>query len=317
VVRIVSGPDRAHSPLEHAPLETGTAAVGLLFAIGSFLIWGLFPVYFKQLETVPAVEVLAHRVVWSAFFTGALLTVLGRWRVVATGLASPRLIATLAFSAFVISLNWGVFIWAVANSRVLDSSLGYYINPLVSVLLGVVVLHERLGAAQWAAVALAGVAVGYEVLGLGEVPWISLTLACSFAAYGLIRKMARVDPLTGLFIETLIATPIALGYLMVVHIAGCGGFGSFGAAEDGRTMILLVMAGAVTALPLLLFVGAARRIRLSTLGVLQYIVPTGHFLIAVYVFGEPISHARLATFVCIWIALLIYSLQALRRNPGG
>ncbi len=248
----------------HASPASGTAGVGLLFAVGSFLIGGLFPVYFKQLETVPAVEVLAHRVVWSAFFTAGLLTLLGRWRVVATGLANLRLIATLALSACVISLNWGVFIWAVANGRVLDSSLGYYINPLVSVLLGVVVLQERLRAAQWAAVALAGAGVGYEVVGLGEVPWISLTLACSFAAYGLIRKMVKVDPLSGLFIETLIATPVALGYLVVVHATGSGGLG---AAGNARITILLVMAGAVTALPLLLFVGAARRIRLSTLGV--------------------------------------------------
>ena len=274
----------------------------------------MFPLYFKQLETVPAVEVLAHRVVWSAFFTAGLLTLLGRWPAVAVGLGSLRLIATLALSALTISLNWGVFIWAVANDRVLDSSLGYYINPLVSVVLGVVVLQERLRAAQWAAVALAGIGVSHEVIGLGEVPWISLTLACSFAAYGLIRKMATVDPLTGLFIETLIVTPVALGYLLVVHAAGSGGLG---AGRDSGTAILLIMAGAVTALPLLLFVGAAKRIQLSTLGVLQYIVPTGHFLIAVYVFGEPVSHARAATFVCIWIALLIYSLHALHGNARG
>ena len=298
----------------HPSPAFGTAGVGLLFALGSFVIWGLFPVYFKQLETVPAVEVLAHRVIWSAMFTAGLLTVLGRWHAVAAGFASPRLIATLALSALAISLNWGVFIWAVTNDRVLESSLGYYINPLVSVLLGVIVLQERLRAVQWAALAVAGAGVGYQVVGLGEVPWIALTLACSFAAYGLIRKVARVDPLTGLFMETLIATPVAVGYLVVVHATGSGGLEALG---DGRTLVLLVMAGAVTALPLLLFVGAARRIRLSTLGVLQYIVPTGHFLIAVYVYSEPITDGRLATFVCIWIALLIYSLQALRDNARG
>ena len=291
---------------------SGTAVAGLGFAVGSFLIWALFPIYFKQLEMVPALEVLAHRVVWATFFTAALLTFLRRWRAVAVGFASLRLIALLALSALTISLNWGVFIWAVSNGRVLDSSLGYYINPLVSVLLGVVVLQERLSAGQWAAVALAGIGVGSEVLGRGEVPWIALTLACSFAAYGLIRKMADVDPLSGLFIEILIALPVALGYLMVVW--GGGSDGLFVAA-DARTAILLVTAGAITTLPLLLFVGAARRIRLSTLGLLQYIVPTGHFLIAVYVYGEPLSKARVATFVCIWIALLIYSLQSLRGRP--
>jgi chloramphenicol-sensitive protein RarD len=291
---------------------SGTTVVGLGFAVGSFLIWALFPIYFKQLETVPAVEVLAHRVVWSAFFTAGLLTFLGRWRAVAVGFANPRLIAMLALSALTISLNWGVFIWAVSNSRVLDSSLGYYINPLVSVLLGVVVLQERLDVGQWAAVALAGIGVGSEVLGRGEVPWIALTLACSFATYGLIRKMANVDPLTGLFIEILIALPVALGYLLVVPEGGSTGLF---ATADAHITILLVTAGAITTLPLLLFVGAARRIRLSTLGLLQYIVPTGHFLIAVYVYDEPLPHARVATFVCIWIALLIYSLQSLRGRP--
>ncbi len=291
-----------------------TAAVGLLFAVGSFLIWGVFPIYFKQLEAVPALEVLAHRVVWSAVFTAALLTVLGRWRGIANHFSSHRLMVTLALSALVISLNWGVFIWAIANERVLDSSLGYYINPLVSVLLGVVVLGERLRAMQWAAVALAGVGVGHEIIGIGQFPWISLTLACSFAAYGLIRKMAQVDALSGLFIETLIATPLALGYLLVIHAAGSSGLA---AAENVRVPALLILAGAVTALPLLLFVGAARRIRLSTLGLLQYIVPTGHFLIAVYVFGETITPARVATFVCIWMALLIYSLDGVWRSGSG
>ena len=296
-----------------APPASRTTMLGFGFAIASFLIWALFPVYFKQLESVPVVEVLAHRVVWGVVFTAALLTFLGRWGAIAVGFASPRLVGALTLSTLTISLNWGVFIWAVSHDRVLDSSLGYYINPLVSVLLGVVVLHERLRAGQWAAVALAGIGVGSEVLGQGEVPWIPLTLACSFAAYGLIRKMTDVDPLTGLFIEILIASPVALGYLLLVAQAEATN-GLF-PAGDARTTILLVMAGVLTVLPLLLFTGAARRIRLSTLGLLQYIVPTGQFLIAVYVYGEPLSHRRVVTFVCIWIALLIYSLQSLRDRP--
>lgn len=296
------------------PPVLGTTATGVLFALGSFLIWGLFPVYFKYLESIPALEVLAHRVVWSALFAAVLLTVLGRWRSVAEASRSRRGIATLAVSAFAISLNWGVFIWAVANNRVLDSSLGYYINPLVSVLLGVIVLRERLRPAQWAAVALAALGVGHEVIGTGELPWIPLTLACSFAVYALIRKIASVDALTGLFMETLIATPLALVYLLIVHATGSSGLTAVG---DASTAVLLVLAGVVTTLPLLLFIGAARRIRLSTLGVLQYIVPTGHFMVAVYVFGEPMSPARIATFVCIWLALLIYSLPAIQRIPAG
>lgn len=302
------------TPPEYTPPESGTTVTGVLFALGSFLIWGLFPVYFKHLESVPALEVLAHRVVWSALFAAMLLTLLGRWRGVADAVRSRRVIATLALSALAISLNWGVFIWAVANNRVLDSSLGYYINPLVSVLLGVVVLQERLRAAQWVAVALAAAGVGHEVIGTGVLPWIPLTLACSFAVYGLIRKIASVDALTGLFMETLIAMPLALGYLLAVHAAGSSGFA---AAGSTGTAVLLVLAGVVTTLPLLLFIGAARRIRLSTLGILQYIVPTGHFVIAVYVFGEPMSPQRVATFICIWIALLIYSLQATRHASSG
>ncbi len=286
-----------------------TTGLGLAFAIGAFLIWGVFPIFFKQLDTVPALEVLAHRVVWSTCFTAGLLTILGRWRAVVIGLRNLRLFLSLVLSAFVISLNWGVFIWAVANSRVLESSLGYYINPLVSVFLGVLVLRERLRVAQWAAVALAGVGIAHEVVRLEEMPWVALTLACSFAAYGLIRKTADVDPLTGLFVETAIMTPLALAYLLLAPVNAAGVLWQ---TADARTLFLLVMAGALTTLPLLLFVGAAKRIRLSTLGLLQYIVPTGHFLIAVYLYGEALSPWRIMTFVCIWIALVIYSLPALR-----
>lgn len=305
----------APAPSSHAAL------VGLASAVGSFLIWGLFPAYFKQLPEVPAVEVLAHRVVWSALFTAGLITLLSGWRSVAAVVASRRLMATLALSATVISVNWGVFIWAIGHNRVLDSSLGYYINPLVSVMLGVAVLRETLRPMQWLAVTLAAVAVGYEVFELGRLPWISLTLAFSFGFYGLIRKVTEVDPLTGLFVETLIGTPIALGYLITLAGLGDGAF-----VEAGwRVSLLLALAGVVTALPLLLFVAGAKRIRLSTLGLLQYIVPTGHLLLAVYAYGEPLSDKRLVTFACTWIALAVYSADALRgegrraparRRPG-
>lgn len=303
-----AGPAPAGAPVP----SPRTAGIGMLSALGAFLMWGLFPAYFKQLVEVPAVEVLAHRIVWSALFTAGLLTVIGNWRAVAIVFASRRLVATLALSAAVISLNWGVFIWAVANERVLESSLGYYINPLVSVMLGVIVLGERLRLMQWAAVALAAAAVGYEVLGLGRFPWVSLTLAFSFGFYGLIRKVVAADPLTGLFVETLLATPFALGYLLVLASRGEGHFST----EDWRVTGFLALAGVVTAMPLLLFVAAAKRIRLSTLGLLQYVVPTGHFLLAVLVYAEPLSNDRLVTFVCIWIALAVYSLDAARRDRG-
>ncbi|TVS00155.1 MAG: EamA family transporter RarD [Rhodospirillales bacterium] len=308
----VTAPGELTAPAR-LPAEPPANVPGLLFAAGAFGIWGLFPLYFKLLAMVPAVEVLAHRVVWSALFAGLLLTVLNRWREVIAVFADRRLLATLALSTAVITLNWGVFIWAVAADRVLEASLGYYINPLVSVALGVVVLRERLHRLQWAAVILAALAVAYEVLALGRVPWVSLTLAVSFGLYGLIRKVARVEPLAGLFVETLIAAPLALGYLLWLAAAGTG---AFAGSEPGITG-LLALAGVVTALPLLLFVAAARRIRLSTLGLMQYLVPTLHFLLAVLVFGERLTADHLVTFIGIWIALALYSAVALRQGSGA
>ncbi|TVR83593.1 MAG: EamA family transporter RarD [Rhodospirillales bacterium] len=296
--------EEAEEPPSLPPTAAGS---GFLLALGAFAIWGLFPLYFKALSSVPAVEVLAHRVVWSVVFTGLLLTAWRHWRRVAVALADRRVLASLAASAAVITVNWGVFIWAVAANRVLEASLGYYINPLVSVALGVVVLRERLRGLQWAAVAMATAAVAYEVVGLGRVPWISLTLAVSFGLYGLIRKTAAVDPLTGLFVETLIVSPVALGYLLLLGATGTGAF----ATGSGATTGLLALAGVVTALPLLLFVAGARRIRLSSLGLLQYLVPTLHFLLAVAVFGEALTPDRLVTFVGIWIALALYSAATL------
>lgn len=284
--------------------------IGVACALGAFGAWGLFPVFFKLLATVPAPEILAHRVVWSAVVTAGLITVSRRWPRVSAILLSPRTLMVLAGSALIISVNWGVFIWAVTHGRVLESSLGYFINPLVSVLLGVLFLRERLRPLQWAAVGLAAIGVGWQVLGIGVVPWIALILAFTFGFYGLIRKLVSADAMTGLFVETALASPIALGYLGYLEWQGTASFGAAG----GNVELLLVLSGAVTALPLILFVAGARLIQLSTLGLLQYIVPTGHLLLAVYAYGEPFTVDRLVTFSFIWVALAAFTFDAIRRH---
>ncbi len=292
------------------PKPTPPAFTGVALATGAFLCWGLFPIYFKLVGAVPAVEMLANRVVWSLLFVTGLITVLRGWPAVLAVFPNRRLVAILTLSAVVISLNWGVFIWAIANNRVLQSSLGYYINPLVSVVLGVVVLRERLRAAQWAAVGLAAAGVAYQVIGLGAFPWVALTLAFSFGFYGLIRKMAAVDAYSGLFVETLILSPVALAYLTWLEATGRGALG----AGDWGLNGLIAASGVVTALPLILFVAGAKRIRLSTLGLLQYTVPTGHLLLAVFAYGEPFTRGNLVTFGCIWAALALYTFDTARRE---
>ena len=271
-------------------------------------MWGLFPVYFKLVASVPAAEVLAHRIVWSVLIAALLITALGRWRAVLAVLADRRTLATLALSAAAISVNWLVFIWAVGHDRVLESSLGYFINPLVSVALGVVVLGERLRRVQWLAVGLAALGVAWQVASVGSLPWVALTLAASFGGYGLLRKVVRADSLTGLFVETALLAPVALAALLALGLAGGGAFRGTGVALDWT----LAASGVVTAAPLLLFVAGARRIRLSTLGLLQYLVPTGHLLLAVFAYGEPFALSRLVTFGLIWTALALITWDAWR-----
>lgn len=280
-----------------------TATWGALSAFAASTLWGLFPVYFKQVAAVPATEVLCHRIVWSTLAAALLLTLLGRWSSVVWAFGRRRLMATLGLSALVIGVNWGVFIWAVVSGRVVEASLGYFINPLVSVVLGVVVLGERLRRLQWLAVLVAAVGVGYPAIAQGTLPWVAMILAVSFGVYGLIRKVADVEALAGLFLETLVLIPPAFAWLVYLAGSGEGAFGATGPAMDG----LLAFSGVATLLPLLLFVAGARRIRLSTLGLLQYLVPTMHFALAVFVYGEPFGSERVVTFVCIWVALAIYT----------
>ena len=297
---------------EKNPPQPGDSGWGVACSVGAYVLWGLFPLYFKAVAAVPALEVLAHRIVWSLLVVALVIALRRRWRQVAVAFRSRWLLATLALSAIAIAVNWGIFIWAVAAGRLLECSLGYFITPLVNVLLGIVVLGERLRRVQWLAVAVAAASVAHLMAVLGHVPWVALTLAASFGSYGLLRKTAPIDPVGGLFVEAALLTPAALGLLVYLATGGAGAFGS----GDLRIDVLLALAGPVTALPLILFVAGARRIRMATVGLLQYITPTGHFLLAVWVYGEPFSRASLITFVGIWAALALYSADMLRAGRG-
>ncbi|WP_217495435.1 EamA family transporter RarD [Halofilum ochraceum] len=289
-------------PIEGMP----SALPGVAYALGSFGLWGLFPLYFKAVSSVPAPEVLAHRVVWSVVFVGVLLLLVRQWGTVGAILADRRRRYRLIASSLLISANWLIFIWAVAHDRVLEASLGYFITPLVSVLLGRVVLGERLFRVQWLAVGLAAVGVTWMLVGVGVVPWVALGLAATFGSYGLVRKLADVPAIPGLFVETLIVGPPALAYLLWLGLEGAGEFGARGVGFDG----LLIAAGLVTATPLILFAQATRRLRLASVGLFQYIVPTMQMLLAVFAFGEVFTPQHAITFGCIWIGLALYSASA-------
>ncbi len=284
---------------------------GLWATAGSFLIWGLFPLYWRLLSSVPPTQIMAHRIVWCAALVGGFLTLRKGpmwWRAV---VAQPRLLLTLCASALMVGTNWWLYIWAVNSGHIVETSLGYFINPLVSVLLGVVVLRERLNAVQWLAVAAAATGVAYITWSFGALPWIALTLALSFGTYGLLRKIAVVPAIDGLAIESSVLLLPALAYLILMESRGLGSFGHLSAS----TSLLLCVSGAVTALPLVLFAYGARRIPLATVGFLQYIAPTLQLLIGVFAFHESFTHTHLIGFGCIWAALVIYMLDSLLRSP--
>ncbi len=292
-----------------------SATSGVLYAGAAYLIWGVFPFYFHALAGVPALQILAHRVVWSALFLFALVTVRRRWGEVAGELRRPRTVAGLAVSAVLISANWLTYIWAVNAGHVLEASLGYFVNPLVTVLLGVAFLHDRLSRRQAMAVGLAAVGVLSLVVWAHKVPWVALALALTFGFYGLVRKRIAVGAVAGLLCEVLVLTPLAVAYLASLHARGLGVFGS-----SLRPSLLLSASGVVTAVPLLFFALGVQRLRLSTVGLLQYLNPTAQFLIAVFAFGEPFTRAHALAFGCIWISLAVYTADALsqaRANAAG
>jgi chloramphenicol-sensitive protein RarD len=280
---------------------------GIVAAASAFSMWGLFPLYWKMLAGVPALEVVAHRTFWGLVSVAAWVTVRRGWPAARAVVRNPRALLVLAGTALLIGVNWLIFIWAVINGHVVESSLGYFINPLVNVALGVIVLRERLSRAQVVAVALAGTGVAVLTVGYGRFPWIALALAVSFALYGLARKTVAADAVTGLLVETAILAPAALALLVSLAARGGGAFVRGGVTPT----VLLALGGAITALPLVLFAFGARRLPLSTVGFLQYISPTCQFLLAVFLYREPFTAAHAATFACIWaaLALLMWDLK--------
>ena len=288
------------------------ARSGIVLGLGAYTLWGVMPLYFKALGHVPATQIVAHRIIWSLLFLGALASLLKRWPAIRAAIAAPRVLLTLVATATLIGINWLVYIYAVVSGHVLEGSLGYYLNPLVNVLLGVVLLKERLTLPQKAAVGLAAAGVALLAVEAGGALWISLTLAVSFASYGFVRKVAPVESLEGLWIESAILAPIALGWVFLLQASGEGAF-----LADRTTDLLLVLGGAITAIPLLLFTAAARRLPYSTLGFLQYVAPSLQFLLAVLVFGEPLGRAHIICFAAIWTALAIFAFEGIRGGRAA
>ncbi|TNF21004.1 MAG: EamA family transporter RarD [Rhodobacteraceae bacterium] len=280
---------------------------GLVFAITAYVLWGFLPLYMKAVAHMPPVEVVAHRVIWSVPVAGAVLVALGRTRDLREALKSPRTLAMACVTAALVSINWGIYVWAIANDRALDAALGYYINPLFSIFLGAVLLRESLGRLQMLAIALAAAAVLVIALDAERLPWPAVGLMLSWGFYALAKKQLPVGPNQGFLLEVLILLAPAIGYLAWLGTAGEGHFG--GAPLDTW---LLLGCGVVTAVPLLFYANGAKLLRLSTIGILQYIAPTMIFLIAVFVFDEPFGRARMIAFPMIWLALVLYSVSMIR-----
>jgi chloramphenicol-sensitive protein RarD len=281
---------------------------GFLFALTANAVWGFFPLYFRALRPSEPGEVLAHRIVWSAVFVALVLVAVRRWRVVADLVRTPRTLGGIAAAAVFIGINWGVYIYAVDTERVVEASLGYFINPLVTILLGVMVLRERLRTAQWVALGTGGLAVAVLTYDHGALPWVALVLACSFAMYGLVKKRLAMPAAEGLLAESAVLVLPALAYLGVLFARNTSTFGEVSTPHT----ILLPLSGVLTAVPLLLFAGAANRISLSTIGMLQYLTPTIQLALGVLVLHEPMPPLRLAGFVLVWCALAVFTWDGIR-----
>jgi chloramphenicol-sensitive protein RarD len=285
----------------------------VLAGLAAYLLWGLFPLYFPLLEPAGGLEIVAHRVVWSLLFVAVLLSLVRSWPQVRAAATDLRTLGVLALAAVLIVANWLVFVYGVNSGHVVETSLGYFINPLVSVLLGVVVFGERLRRLQWVAVGTATVAVVVLTVDYGRPPWIALALAGSFGLYGLMKKLVRVEAAPGLFVETAL---VAVPALVVIGVLQARGGAAFGSAGPGNAL-LLVGSGIATAIPLLLFAAAARRVPLSTVGLLQYVNPLMQLAIGVFVFHEPMPPARLAGFAIVWLALAVFTADSLHTAHGN
>ncbi len=287
-----------------------SASRGLLFALSAYGLWGVMPLFLKLVDHIPAVEVVAHRIIWSVPIAGAVLLALGRTSDIKAALRSPRTLALAALTASLITVNWGIYVWAIAVDRTVEAALGYYINPLMSIAMGAALLGEKLSPVQVAAVGLAIVAVGVLTVEAGGLPWVSLALASTFAVYGFLRKTLPIGPSQGFFLEVLLLTVPSLAYLVWLSARGEGHF----VPSQPENIVLLVLCGPATAVPLILFGFGAKLLRYSTIGIMQYISPTIVFLIAVFVFREPLGASRMIAFALIWAALALYSWSMLSRR---
>ncbi|MDD9179027.1 MULTISPECIES: EamA family transporter RarD [Aliivibrio] len=288
-------------------LEQQRTRQGVFFALGAYTIWGIAPIYFKTISEVSPFEILSHRVIWSFFFLAGLLFLSKGWKTVSNTLKDKKKMAYLATTGLLIGTNWLIFIWAVTTNHMLNASLGYFINPIFNVMLGMVFLGERLRKLQWLAVTFAVIGVIIQLVTFGSIPIVALALACSFGFYGLLRKKVAMDAQSGLFIETLVMLPIAAVYLLFIADSPTSNF----AANPITLNLLLVAAGIITTVPLLCFTGAATRLKLSTLGFFQYIGPSLMFILAVGLYGEEFSADKAITFVFIWAALIVFTTDAI------
>jgi len=289
--------------------ESSATKSGLLYGLVAYLWWGFMPWYFSVLGHFPPSELLAHRIVWSVLWVGLLITTQRGWGRVGAAFADRRTLGLLSLSTLLIALNWITFLRGVVEHRVLETSLGYFITPLFSVLLGILVYDERLRRLQWLAVAFAAVGVGVLLVGADRVPWIALTLMLSFGCYGLVRKQIAIDGVTGLFVETLLLVPICVAYLGYLQTSGQSSMGKSLFAD-----VMVVMSGAMTAVPLICFAQAVVRLKLSTMGFLQYISPSMQFVVALAVLGETFTEAHGWSFGLIWVGLALFIADALRQN---
>lgn len=284
-------------------------AAGYLFALAAFGTWALFPLFWNQLKGVPALEMLAHRVLWTLPVCAAALVLSGRIGEIRQAFDSWRTLAFLALSTSLISVNWGTYIYAVTEGYVLDASMGYFLNPLVNVLAGMLLFGERLRPLQWAAIVLAAAGVAGAAFAVGQISWIGLTVAFSFGGYGAVRKLIDVPAIPGLLVETLLLLPLTAGYVIWLWVEGTGAFLNQGLRID----LLLLASGALTAAPLMWYVGGARRLPMSTMGMMFYLTPTGLFLLATLLYGEPVTMGDMISFGFIWAGLVVFTVD-IRRN---
>ncbi len=294
--------------VEAAPVrENVDSAKGFAFALAAYVLWGFLPFYMKAVAHIPPAEVIAHRVIWSLPVAGAVLIALGRTNDVKMALRTPRIMAMVMLTAALITANWGIYVWAIGAGRTLDTALGYFINPLFSILLGALLLREKLKTAQMVAIGLAALGVVVLTVEAGSLPWVALMLMLTWGFYAFFRKTLPIGPNQGFFLEVLILSLPALAYIVYLEATGQGHL-LHGTTQD---TILLVSAGLITAVPLIIYANGAKLLRLSTIGIMQYIAPTMIFLIAVFIFDEPFGTAKMVAFPLIWLALVVYSMSML------